>query len=120
MNSTPVYCIVYTPFNKKTTKSCLDQLLLYLVGQVTEHLGIVAFRTLNHDIEITIVADPFHFDKDPDPRIQSGYDLKQKNTNFFYNFFLLITQKIIYYCMNIENFNSNEKNLNNDLFMYLR
>ena len=28
---------------------------------------------------------------------------------FFYNFFLLITQKIIYYNINIENINSNEK-----------
>ena len=29
-----------------------------------------------------------------------------KNTNFFYNFFLPIIQKIIYYYMDIENINS--------------
>ena len=71
-----------------------------------------------------------HFDTDPDFWIRFVEKLIrillrirpkiEEIPTFFITFFLLITQKIIYYCMNIENFNSNEKNLNNDLFMYLQ
>ena len=42
--------------------------------------------------------DPFRGNKDPDSSPRKKY------------FFLLITQKIIYYNIDIENINSNEKN----------
>ena len=61
-------------------------------------------------------ADPFHFDLNgsgdlfsrntgPDPDPASDATENRKNTKFF----VLITQKMIYYYTNIENINSNEK-----------
>ena len=58
---------------------------------------------------ISSVADPFHFDADPDPAPRSRPNL----------FFVLITQKIIHYNINTENINSNEKKiLFKSFFMY--
>ena len=42
----------------------------------------------------------------------------EKKKTFFITFFLLITQKMIYFYMNIENLVQNEKNY--VFFMYLR
>ena len=54
------------------------------------------------------VADPFHFETAPDPT--------KKKPTFLIPFFLLITKRIIYYYINIENVYLNEKkNLKYDL-----
>ena len=39
------------------------------------------------------VADPFHFDRDPDPFLDSDPTLKRKKKLFLTPFFLLITKK---------------------------
>ena len=69
-------------------------------------------------ILISSAADPFHIDTDPDHwirfvetrlRIMLQIRPKIEKKNYFYNFFILITHKMIYYYINLENINSNEK-----------
>ena len=58
------------------------------------------------------VADPFNFDTAPDPRIRlmEAWIRIRPKIEKYQLFFLLITQQIIYYYINIENINSYEKN----------
>ena len=56
-------------------------------------------------------ADPFHFESAPDPypRIRFVESRIRPKIKKNIAFFLLITKKMIYYYINIENFNSTKK-----------
>ena len=77
-------------------------------------LGQLMLRTslLHYTSLMSSVANPFHFDTDPDLQIrfvETRIRPKLEKVLPFFRIFFLITQKMIYYYINIENINSNEK-----------